>query len=161
AGCAPVRDFTSRSEESGRTLISPAPVGVQISGYLSMFLALRSEVAKGHMEALGTKHSSRRLEMDHYREDVHSAECISESHSALDRRCHSDVDELPYFEKHSEGDIRVFEAWGNSGTSPFLSLCLFFHSMGEKGGSASRHIEVSRGREGRPAAALPGKAFSP
>ncbi|RXN10570.1 hypothetical protein ROHU_030640 [Labeo rohita] len=42
---------------------------------------------------------------------VHLVECISESHSAVDRQCHADVDELPYFGKHSEGERRASEAW--------------------------------------------------
>lgn len=80
---------------------------------------------------------------------VHLVECISESHSAVDRRCHTDVDELAYF-GNSEGERGASEASGNSSTSLALSLFFLFYSMGEKGGSASGHIGVSRGRGGGP-----------
>ncbi len=55
-------------------LISTAPAGVQLSGYLSMFLESRSQVTKGHSKALGTKHSlglrPRRAGMNLYQKDV-------------------------------------------------------------------------------------------
>ncbi len=91
---------------------------------------------------------------------VHLVECISESHSTVDRRCHADVDELPYFGKHSEGERGASEAWGNSSTSLSLSLFFLFRCMGEKGGSASGHTRVSGEGEGAPTAVLLRNAFS-
>lgn len=90
---------------------------------------------------------------------VHLVECISESHSAVDRRCQADVDELPYFGKHSEGERGASEAWGNSSTSLALSLFFLFRCMGEKGGSASGHTRVSRGRGGGPSCSAAWERF--
>lgn len=52
---------------------------------------------------------------------VHLVECISESHSAVDRRCHTDVDELPYFGNTVKGREELLRP---GVTQAHLSLCL-------------------------------------
>lgn len=68
---------------------------------------------------------------------VHLVECISESHSAVDKRCHTDVDELPYFGNTVKGREELLRP---GVTQAHLSLCVcsFSFTLWVKRGQCQR-----------------------
>lgn len=65
---------------------------------------------------------------------VHLVECISESHSAVDRRCHTDVDELPYFGNTVKGREELLRP-GVTQAHLLLCLCSFSFTLWVKKGA--------------------------
>lgn len=91
---------------------------------------------------------------------VHLVECISESHSAVDRRCHTDVDELAYFGNTVKGREELLRPRVTQ-AHLLLCLCSFSFTLWVKKGAVPAGTLGCPGEgEGGPAATLVGNDFS-